>query len=616
MNQHGFIILGMHRSGTSALGGVLHHLGVDLSAHLVPAGADNPKGFWEHQAVVEINERLFQALGYWHEEIALLPPAWTEHPEVRALQTEMRHVLQADFAHSRSWAIKDPRLCRTLPAWQNALQSLGGQCHSLLMQRHPFEVAHSLARRNHMGWNKALMLWLLHTMEALIHADPERSTLLDYRDLMQNWEQALAPVLALLPPPNAAQKQAVADFLDAGLWHERTPEPPPAHPQLLRWVNLGLEVLQETEPTTRQRAAQALLQELTEQRCDSAWHAAQQEDSADKTRLLFVFKQGCEQLKAMIDEQQQGQQQLQQALSEYHQAVESLRLNLNQAQAETRHMADEHHELHDAYHALRTELEHAQHEARVIDQARQALADAYAQAQTEWGELAAQSQEALLLEQKQQAQQTQLTHIVARLEKLYEHQVQAAANAQRLSQQQTTLQLQHQHWQQQLQRLEWLHQQQQQAQIGAQGQLLEQSLNLHQAAVHSLQQALLEQQHNHRTLHEAMQLAQNQNQILREAMEATQQESRHLAEHARTLGQAHQEAHAACENLRLMLNQQQQDTLAVQAQLQQREQAYQQLQAGYLALQQQYQHEQSETQKLLADRWALLKYALSPRRKG
>ena len=39
------IVLGMHRSGTSALTRVLNLLGVELGTNFVPPDWDNPKGF-------------------------------------------------------------------------------------------------------------------------------------------------------------------------------------------------------------------------------------------------------------------------------------------------------------------------------------------------------------------------------------------------------------------------------------------------------------------------------------------------------------------------------------------------------------------------------------------
>ena len=43
------LILGMHRSGTSALTRVLNLLGVELGSELMAAAEDNNEtGFWEH----------------------------------------------------------------------------------------------------------------------------------------------------------------------------------------------------------------------------------------------------------------------------------------------------------------------------------------------------------------------------------------------------------------------------------------------------------------------------------------------------------------------------------------------------------------------------------------
>src|ERR1700677_613707 len=72
------VVLGMHRSGTSALTGMLHHLGVVLGEHLMPATADNPRGYWEHADIVKAHERLMAALGWGWDDIRSLPSGF-EH---------------------------------------------------------------------------------------------------------------------------------------------------------------------------------------------------------------------------------------------------------------------------------------------------------------------------------------------------------------------------------------------------------------------------------------------------------------------------------------------------------------------------------------------------------
>ena len=58
-----FFILGMHRSGTSALARVINLCGVDLGNKLMPpAENSNKKGFWEHFDINTANEKLLHEL--------------------------------------------------------------------------------------------------------------------------------------------------------------------------------------------------------------------------------------------------------------------------------------------------------------------------------------------------------------------------------------------------------------------------------------------------------------------------------------------------------------------------------------------------------------------------
>ena len=47
MESVAIFVLGVHGSGTSAVAGVLHHLGIPMGDRLVPAAAGNPKGHFE-----------------------------------------------------------------------------------------------------------------------------------------------------------------------------------------------------------------------------------------------------------------------------------------------------------------------------------------------------------------------------------------------------------------------------------------------------------------------------------------------------------------------------------------------------------------------------------------
>jgi len=63
--QDCLIVLGMHRSGTSAMACVVNLLGAEIGGNLLAAVPNNPKGFWEHCEILELNRRLHKEIGKW-----------------------------------------------------------------------------------------------------------------------------------------------------------------------------------------------------------------------------------------------------------------------------------------------------------------------------------------------------------------------------------------------------------------------------------------------------------------------------------------------------------------------------------------------------------------------
>ena len=59
------LVVGMHRSGTSLLGSVLHTLGVALPGEHIDGDIHNPEGYFEWAEIVDIQERLLIDLDRW-----------------------------------------------------------------------------------------------------------------------------------------------------------------------------------------------------------------------------------------------------------------------------------------------------------------------------------------------------------------------------------------------------------------------------------------------------------------------------------------------------------------------------------------------------------------------
>src|ERR1700722_16384550 len=141
------VVLGMHRSGTPSLAGVLHHLGIALGENLMPASPDNPQGYWEHADVVRVDDDLLHGLGSRWDDVRPFPAGWEQGELARLAGERLREILIQEFAATPTWGLKAPRLCRLMPLWLPLLQAWQVKPRFILILRHPLEAIASLAKR-------------------------------------------------------------------------------------------------------------------------------------------------------------------------------------------------------------------------------------------------------------------------------------------------------------------------------------------------------------------------------------------------------------------------------------------------------------------------------------
>ena len=141
MASTAILVLGMHRSGTSALTAALHGLGASLGGELVAANHDNPGGYFENAAAVTAHETLLAELDRGWEDLRDMPEGWLHAPAAEQARDAIRALLAEQFGEASLWALKDPRMCRLLPLWQPLLAEAGVQAKYLFVLRHPDEVA-------------------------------------------------------------------------------------------------------------------------------------------------------------------------------------------------------------------------------------------------------------------------------------------------------------------------------------------------------------------------------------------------------------------------------------------------------------------------------------------
>lgn len=196
-------ILGMHRSGTSAVARVLNLLGVYLGKqeNIMPPGPDNPEGFWENTKIVEIHDRLFQTLGYSWDTTLPLPHEWWKFPEVKPFKEELKQLIIEEFSYCKLRGWKDPRTCILLPLWIELLKELKVDLSFVIVTRNPLEVADSLTRRNGFTADKGWAIWFLYMINALYWSQGYKRTLISYEDFMQDWKREIRRAITELSIP-------------------------------------------------------------------------------------------------------------------------------------------------------------------------------------------------------------------------------------------------------------------------------------------------------------------------------------------------------------------------------------------------------------------------------
>ncbi len=225
-------VLGMHRSGTSAVAGTLALFDLVLigQADFMRPDHINPRGYFESQTIRAVNDRVLEALGGTWSAPPSLPEGWQEAPGLVAMTAQLRKIVENVTPEPGPASWKDPRLCLTLPLWRNALERVHA---GVFVYRNPVEVAHSLYRSQRVAHSQGMALWERYTCAALKNAAGMPLLVVRYDDLLADpdgWSGSVAGFLAVLGVRGTSDSHAeeVSDFLGSSLRRERPVDVPQA----------------------------------------------------------------------------------------------------------------------------------------------------------------------------------------------------------------------------------------------------------------------------------------------------------------------------------------------------------------------------------------------------
>lgn len=218
------VVLGMHRSGTSALTALLQLMGLWAGdeGDFPPADEHNQEGYWEHRGIWSVDEAILRTLGASWSEALALDLSRLEDGLLARFRERARAVVRDLDAHG-SWVVKDPRLCVLFPFWREVLERPVG----VLLYREPLPVARSLAARDGFPIPFGIALWELYTREALASTRGLPRVLISHEELMADPLAVLQRVhrdlgIAGLRLPSAGEVRAVVN--PDLVHHPRDPE--------------------------------------------------------------------------------------------------------------------------------------------------------------------------------------------------------------------------------------------------------------------------------------------------------------------------------------------------------------------------------------------------------
>jgi len=206
-------VLGMHRSGTSAVTRAVNLLGASLGDDLMPPQAgDNPRGYWEHREVERLQQVFLQDLDRNWDDVRRIPDESWETDAAKGLVDALVAVMHAELSTQPFFALKDPRTCILGPIWERVQNRVGFQPAAVAVVRHPRSVIDSLARRSEIPGQLSLWLWWRHNLGWLELSRDMPRVVLVFEELVADPRAALHEILKLELPwrPEGIAEAAVS----------------------------------------------------------------------------------------------------------------------------------------------------------------------------------------------------------------------------------------------------------------------------------------------------------------------------------------------------------------------------------------------------------------------
>lgn len=218
-----YLVLGMHRSGTSAVTQLLALAGAELPQNVMPGDEHNAKGYFEPWKIALFNDARLRAAGSAWDDVFALPYAPLPQAEEAEWTARALALYRDEFGEARFPLLKDPRVSVLAPMWRHVLETAGLAARVVIPVRSPLAVAGSLTRRDGFPVEKSVLLWCVYMLAAELYSRDLPRAFVSYDRLLADWRGEVARMEAAhgaaLPRMSPHAQAQIDQFLTGDLRH-------------------------------------------------------------------------------------------------------------------------------------------------------------------------------------------------------------------------------------------------------------------------------------------------------------------------------------------------------------------------------------------------------------
>ncbi|MDX8459207.1 glycosyltransferase [Mesorhizobium humile] len=337
------MVLGMHRSGTSALTRAISLLGAALPKNMLGANPTNPAGHWEPLRLIDLHEQMLAEAGSRWDDWRPFEQTDLGAARLRFYKAEIAKLIDEEYGSAPLFVLKEPRISRFVPLYAEILKQLDIDVCYVLTQRNPLAVIASLEKRDGFTSGFSALLWLRHELEAERATRGKPRVFVSYEAMLEDWRVGIDKVTKALQVawPQPSGEAISTHFSSDHQHHSASAELLYADPRIVDWIKQAYSALKDLEADPFDAMAMAQLDTIRTS-FDSFTPVFGEAFFQEIEARASISERANSQLQSLADERAAEIDRQAADLTALHQEMGEKNAQLTQQQVALQHLVDEH----------------------------------------------------------------------------------------------------------------------------------------------------------------------------------------------------------------------------------------------------------------------------------